>query len=206
MFVVMRDIRGKSALEAADILTEKLEEEKDIYFSKNERFHLHGGNTRQMRLILARFTAYLEAQCGQDVHFADYVERRGKKGYDVEHIWANHPERHKDEFEHAADFHDYRNRVGGLLLLPKAFNQSYSDLPYADKLKHYRGQNLLAQTFSSDTYDHNPGLKRFLESSGLKFHAHAAFKKADIEARSELYSKLAETIWNPVLIKQDAVE
>ena len=113
MFVVMRDIRGQSAAKVADVLTAKLDEEKDIFFSNNERFHLTGGNTRQMRLILARFTAYLEAACGQDVHFADYVERRGKKGYDVEHIWANHAGRHKDEFEHAADFQDYRNRVGG---------------------------------------------------------------------------------------------
>ncbi len=204
MFVVMRDIRGKGAEEVADILTDKLVEEKEIYFSENERFHLTGGNTRQMRLILARFTAYLEAQCGQDVHFAEYVERRGKKGYDIEHIWANHADRHREEFPHAADFQDYRNRVGGLLLLPKAFNQSYGDLPYTDKLKHYRGQNLLAQMLCADTYQHNPGLRRFLEASGLDFQAHAAFRKADIETRSELYRKLAEAIWNPALIRKDA--
>lgn len=203
MFVVMRDIRGLSAKAAAEALTAKLAEETEV-FSSNERYHLHGGNTRQMRLILARFTSYLETQCGLENHFAEYVERRGKKGYDVEHIWANHADRHKDEFEHAADFQDYRNRVGGLLLLPKAFNQSYGDLPYGDKLKHYRGQNVLAQTLCADTYEHNPGLKRFLEASDLDFHPHAAFKKADIEARSELYRKLAEMIWNPALLEQDA--
>jgi uncharacterized protein with ParB-like and HNH nuclease domain len=204
MFVVMRDIRGKSAPEIATILTEKLADEKEIYFAQNPRFHLHGGNTRQMRLILARFTAFLEAECGQDVHFAEYVERRGKKGYDVEHIWANHAERHKDEFQHAADFQDYRNRVGGLLLLPKAFNQSYGDLPYADKLKHYRGQNLLAQTLCAETYDHNPGLRRFLDRTNLNLHPHDAFKKADIEERSALYQMLAEAIWNPALLLQEA--
>jgi hypothetical protein len=204
MFVAMRDIRGKGAAEMAGILTAKLAEEKDIYFANNERFHLTGSNTRQVRLILARFTAYLEAQCGQEVHFAEYVERRGKKGYDIEHIWANHADRHKDEFEHTADFQEYRNRVGGLLLLPKAFNQSYGDLPYDAKLKHYRGQNLLAQTLCADTYEHNPGLKRFLETSGLEFRPHPAFKKADIEARSELYRKLAEAIWDPALIARDA--
>jgi hypothetical protein len=204
MFVVMKDIRGKSVSEIAEILMIKLADEKDVHFSQNARFHLHGGNTRQIRLILARFTAFLEAECGQDVHFAEYVERRGKKGYDIEHIWANHPERHKDEFHHAADFQDYRNRVGGLLLLPKAFNQSYGDLPYCDKLKHYRGQNLLAQTLCADTYERNPGLRRFLERTSLTFRPRDSFKKADIEARSALYESLAELIWDPALLLRDA--
>jgi hypothetical protein len=204
MFLVMRDIRGRSAADAAAILIAKLDEEKELHFAQNERFHLSGGNTKQMRLILARFTSYLEAECGQDVHFADYVERRGRKGYDIEHIWANHADQHADEFRHAADFQEYRNRVGGLLLLPKAFNQSYGDLPYGDKINHYRGQNLLAQTLCPETYDHNPGLARFLQASGLAFHAHPNFKKADIEERTELYRKLAELVWSPTLIAEDA--
>jgi hypothetical protein len=33
----------------------------------------------------------------------------------------------------------------------------------------------------------------------------ATFKKADIEDRSLLYRKLAEAIWNPALIADDAV-
>ena len=90
------------------------------------------------------------------------------------------------------------------MLLPKAFNQSYGDLPYADKLKHYRGQNLLAQTLCAETYDHNPGLRRFLDRTNLNLHPHDAFKKADIEERSALYQMLAEAIWNPALLLQEA--
>ncbi|MGC1178654.1 MAG: hypothetical protein WA884_06425 [Methyloceanibacter sp.] len=52
---------------------------------------------------------------------------------------------------------------------------------------------------SADTYDHNPGFRRFLDSSGLNFHAHDKFKKADIEGRTTLYRRLAETIWDPAL-------
>jgi Protein of unknown function (DUF1524) len=37
----------------------------------------------------------------------------------IEHIWADHPELHKDQFAHPSDFQEYRNRIGGLLLLPK---------------------------------------------------------------------------------------
>jgi len=203
MFLVMRDIRGRSATELAKVLTAKLAEEKEL-FATNDRFHLHGGNGRQVRRILARFTSFLEAQCGSPIHFSDYVQRRGKKGYEIEHIWANHPERHKDEFVHAADFKDYRNRIGGLLLLPKSFNASYGDLPYEEKRKHYRGQNILAQTLCADTYQHNPGLRQFLESTGLNFHAHDSFSRADIEERTLLYQKLADVIWNPALLTQEA--
>jgi len=64
---------------------------------------------------------------------------------------------------------------------------------------YYRGQNILAQSLSADTYDHNPGFRRFLDSSGLNFHAHDKFKKADIEGRTTLYRRLAETIWDPAL-------
>jgi hypothetical protein len=116
----------------------------------------------------------------------------------------NHPERHKDEFEHAADFQEYRNRIGGLLLLPKSFNTSYGDLPYDQKRRHYRGQNILAQSLCADTYDHNPGFTRFLQGTGLNFQPHDTFKKAEIEERGRLYQKLAETIWNPALLLRDA--
>ena len=203
MFLIMKEIRGRAAVEVAKLLTDKLSEDQEV-FGSNSRFHLHGGNRRQIRRILARFTSYLEVKCGLPDHFTEYAQRRRKDGFEVEHIWANHPERHKDEFQHAADFQEYRNRIGGLLLLPKSFNAPYGDLPYEEKLKHYRGQNVLAQTLCRDTYQRNPGLQRFLESSGLAFCAHDHFKRADIEERTTLYQKLAEAIWNPALLMADA--
>src|SRR5256885_12036698 len=33
----------------------------------------------------------------------------GKVRYEVEHIWADHPERHMDEFAHEADFSRHRS-------------------------------------------------------------------------------------------------
>jgi hypothetical protein len=121
----------------------------------------------------------------------------GKTRYEVEHIWAEHPERHTDEFEHAADFAEYRNRIGGLLLLPKKFNASYGDLTYEEKLPHYLEQNLLALSLHPQCYEHNPGFLRFKELSGLPFVPLTQFKKADVESRSQLYTKIAERIWNP---------
>jgi len=95
------------------------------------------------------------------------------------------------------DFAEYRNRIGGLLLLPKSFNSSYGGLRYAGKRDHYYGQNLLAQSLHEKAYIHDPGFRRFVDETGLPFRAHPEFKKADMDARQELYRALAEQIWNP---------
>ena len=130
MFLVIRDIRGKSIPELATILRDKLAAE-EVDFATNERFRLHGQNGRQIHRLLARMTDFVETSSGMAPRYAEYSTRSGKNGYEVEHIWADHPERHADEFSHPADFQEYRNHLGGLLLLPKSFNASYGDLAYA---------------------------------------------------------------------------
>jgi hypothetical protein len=196
MFVIMKEIRGLTASDVANLLTKRLKQEEER-FSSNDRFRLHGMNRRQIQRLLARITDFVETSSGLPSRYEEYVSGRGQKAYEVEHIWADHPEWHKDEFDHPSDFEDYRNRIGGLLLLPKSFNASYGDLPYAKKRKHYLKQNLLAQTLHEDAYQNNPGLKRFLRDSGLKFEPHPDFKKTDLDKRSTLYLKLAERIWDP---------
>jgi len=203
MFVIMRDIRGKNALELATLLTDRLNAEKET-FASNDSFRLHGMNGRQIHHLLARMTDYVETRSGLASRYSEYVQRGGKNSYEVEHIWANHPELHTDEFAHPNDFKDYRNRIGGLLLLPKSFNASYGDLPYDQKLPHYLEQNLLARSLNTQVYQHNPGFAQFIAASGLNFKAHPEFKKTDLDARQELYQKLAELIWNPDRLAQEA--
>lgn len=203
MFLVMRDIRGKSAADLAAALRERLDGETET-FASNDRFRLHGMNGRQIHRLLARMTDYIETRSGQASRYAEYAQR-GRKGYEIEHVWADHPGRHSDEFSDSSEFQEYRNRIGGLLLLPKSFNASYGDLPYGKKREHYVGQNLLARSLHERAYDHNPGFKRFLGESGLAFRAHAEFKKADLDARQVLYQQLAERIWNPERLAQEAV-
>lgn len=200
--VILR-IRGKSAAELADILTERLNGEEQS-FASNERFRLHGMNGRQIHRLLARMTDYVETRSGQASRYVEYVRRQGKNGYEVEHIWANHFERHSDEFDHPTDFAEYRNRIGDLLLLPKNFNASYGDKTFAEKREHYYGQNLLAQSLHEKAYDLNPGFRRFREESGLAFRPHAEFKKADLDARQELYRCIAEQIWSPDVLQREA--
>ena len=195
MFVVMRDIRGL----APDALAHKLHEflcKESETFADNDRLRMHQQNRYALHRILARLTDYVETQSGQPSRYLDYVSE-GKTRYEVEHIWADHWERHTADFEHPADFAEHRNRIGGLLLLPKSFNASYGDLNYADKLPHYNTQNLLARSLHSQCYERHPGFLHFKDQSGLPFVAHEEFSAADLGQRSDLYRQIAERIWNP---------
>ena len=205
MFLVMRDIRGRSAQELAGVLGERLDAESEAFAvnDRNARFGLHAMNGPQIHRLLARMTDYLETQSGQVSRYAEYAQR-GRQGYEIEHIWADRSERHVEEFAHPSEFAEYRNHIGGLVLLPKSFNGSYGDLPYAEKRGHYLSQNLLARSLHEQAYDHNPGFRRFIAKSGLPFRAHAEFKKVDLDARQNLYRQLAERIWDPERLTQEA--
>ena len=146
-------------------------------------------------------TDYVAVQSGESSRYLEYM-RTGKNSYEIEHIWANHLEYHNDEFVHEFEFEAYRNRIGGLLLLPKSVNASSGDDPYAKKRKVYAGQNLLAKSLTEQAYTNNPGFIRFIEDSGLLFHPHPEFKKADLDARQTLYLRLAEQIWDPERLKE----
>lgn len=195
MFVLMRNIRGLPADALARMLYESLAAETET-FASNDRLRLHQQNRYPLHRILARLTDYVETQSGHPSRYLDYV-REGRTRYEVEHIWANHAERHTDEFSHAADFAEHRNRIGALLLLPRSFNASYGDLTYAEKLPHYNTQNLLARSLHPHCYDHNPGFLRFREQSGLPFSPITECRRTDIEARTLLYRQIAERIWDP---------
>jgi hypothetical protein len=195
MFLVMRDIRGLAPAPLAKSLRESLGKEGET-FGTNDHLRVHQQNRYALHRFLARLTDYVEIQSAQPSRYAELVAEGGNR-YEVEHIWADHPERHTEEFGHAADFAEYRSRIGGLLLLPKKFNASYGDLPYAEKLPQYYSQNLLARSLNPQCYQLNPGFKQFLQRSGLPFRPHEHFEKSDIEERSALYRQLAQQIWNP---------
>ncbi len=196
MFLVMRDIRGLAPKPLAVKLHETLQKEEETFATEN-RLYMHQQNRWYLRRILARLTDYVEQQSDMPSRYLVYVSSTEKDPYEVEHIWADRPERHTNEFGHPRDFADYRNRIGGLLLLPKSFNASYGDLPYEQKLPHYDSQNLLARSLYPKCYDNNPRFMRFVQSSGLPFQPYTQFRKAELDARSALYRQIAERVWNP---------
>lgn len=202
MFLVMRDIRRLDPEPLAQKLRETLLKEQET-FATTDRLYVHQQNGKYIHRLLARMADYIEQQSGLPSRYMEYVNGRDGVRYELEHIWADKPERHADEFPHPGDFTDYRNRIGGLLLLPKSFNASYGALPYQEKLPHYNTQNLLARSLHPLCYDHNPGFAKFISESNLPFKPHSDFRKADLDARQDLLRKLAEQIWNPDLLLQE---
>ena len=191
MFSLIRDIRGKNTGELAELLYEKLEED-NVTFAHNNQYRLQNNrDKKRIRLILARMTDYVETQSGQDSRYEVYIK------YDVEHIWANHPELHEEEFSHEIEFQEYRNRIGGLLLLPPKRNKVFSDLPYEKKLERYLEENLLAQSLHERTYERDPNFREFIQRGHLSFRSCPNFKKSDLDDRQKLYQQLAKRIWNP---------
>lgn len=202
MFLVMKDIRRCKVDDLAKKLYDKLESEEEN-FENNSEYHrqgvglyLHQQNRKVLHRILARMTDFIEVRAGMASRFAEYIGS-GNVAYEVEHIWADKFARHQDEFNHPEDFKEQRNRIGGLLLLPKSFNASYGDKTYKEKLDHYFSQNLLAKSLHPKCYEHNPGFLKVLNETNLPFECIENFTKSSIDRRGELYTLIAKQVWNP---------
>ena len=194
------EIRGLSSDELIDLLMQKLT--KYVAQFTRRDFGLHQQNRRRVHQILARFADYIGTQCGEPRRFEEFMTRGQEDPFEIEHIWANNYDRDGQEFGHPHDFEQYRNRVGCLLLLPKSFNASFRDDPYNEKRPRYFGQNHLAKTLDSQTYERNPKFLDFKDRSELPFRPHTEFSKADLDERSELYRQIAMQIWSPDSIRQ----
>lgn len=195
MYSLVKEIRDKSVEELAQIFKQKASQiTENLGGIKSLR--IHGQNRRFIQFLLARITSHIEAKSKIKSTFYDYIRKDIAKPFQVEHIWSDKFEEHKDEFEQRDEFEQHRNKVSALILLPEGFNQSYGALAYEKKLPHYFGQNLLAKTLSLMCYERNPNFLRYKEESGLPFKQHEHFKKRDITQRQELYQKILEEIYN----------
>ena len=147
-------------------------------------------NRRLIHRLLAQIDSLFGDKFGLAFALRRIRVRRGQKAYEVEHIWADHPERHADEFPHPSDFEEFRNRIGGLLLLPK------SSMPataiYRTRMRRSPNRPNSHTTTRRTCWRApfirllrtQPGFLRFIHESGLPFEAHPQFKKADIEKRA----------------------
>ncbi len=195
VFVATKNIRGLDIAELSQELFKQLDE-LDERFDSMDRLRLNQQNRKPLHRVLARLTDYLEVESGNG---PTYLEMTGgaRVKYEIEHIWANHAERHTDEFAHPSDFADHRNLVGDLLLLNKKFNASFGDKTYEEKLPHYYAQNLLARSLNSKCYENNPGFVAFVKRTGLPFKPYESFNAEAVIERGELYRQLAGVVWNP---------
>lgn len=194
MYSLVKEIRGLDLPALQTLLTQKLADMQETFAGMAE-FRLHGQNKRFVKFLLARMTAWCEQQAGMSTDFVTYYEPASGKPFEVEHIWADKFARHNDEFEQEHEFQNYRNRLGDLVLLPRGTNQSYGDLPYAEKQAHYVKENLLVKSLTPLAFENNPNFQALIHQHHLPFRAHAQFKKQDIETRQALYQAICECIW-----------
>lgn len=195
VFQLSKEIRGLSLAKLRQLLIKRLKQDyAELDFS--EELYLHGRNAKHIHRLLARMTDWIETESRQPGRYLEYIVRSGKNAYEIEHIWANHYSRYKDQFEHQKDFEDYRNYLGGLILLPKKINASLNDSTYKHKLKHYLKENLLARSLHEKCYENNPGFLKMVKQTGLSFKAYDDFNIKEFDERQELYSLVAERIWS----------
>jgi len=158
-------------------------------------FRLHGQNRKFVKHLLSRISSYLDIVVGKHNSYVSYHHPDGRQ-FEIEHIWGNKFNEHRDEFEQEQDFQEWRNSIGALILLPNGTNQSFTSDKYEDKIKHYLKENTYAQTLHSDYYEKNPNFLKSEKVKELDFKPHSEFKKKDIEERTELVKKICKQLWS----------
>lgn len=209
MYLLCNDIRGKSLPELVSILTNKLTQ-SDITFegsvSKGRTgingLSLNQFSRRYIYHLLARVTSFVEVGSGKPDLFDKYVDRSSPNPCDIEHIWANDFDQYRTECASQQEFDEFRNRVGGLLLLPADVNRSYQDKPFKDKSPHYAKQNLYAASLTGSTYEHQPQFDNFRSTRGLAFKPYEKFGKFEQMERTLLIQQIANLIWSPDRLKE----
>jgi len=159
------------------------------------QFRLHGMNRKFVKHLLCRISAHLDKLVGKDIKYPQYFSPKGKP-FEIEHIWADKFDEHKDEFEQIVDFQTWRNNIGALILLPQGTNQSFNSDQYGDKRDHYIKENTYAQTLHEKYYEKNPNFLKSESVAELGFKSHQTFKKDDIVERNKVVQRICEQIWD----------
>lgn len=194
MFNVIKKIRENDIDSLRVNLTEEVNEIPQKWEAIAD-FRLHGMNRKFVKHLLSRISAFIDNQAGKDTTYVTYHHPNGKP-FQIEHIWGDNFEEHKDEFEQIGDFQWWRNSIGALILIPQGTNQSYKDAPYEDKLGHYLKENTYAQTLHQTFYSKNPNFLNSPVLQSFQFEPHEQFKTADIAQRTAVVQRICEWIWN----------
>ncbi len=194
MYTLVKELRGKDLDSMRTFLQGKLDEMEESWDGLAE-FRLHGQNRRFVKFLLSRITGFIEQRSGAPTSFSTYFVSHGTKPYEVEHIWADKFDEHRDEFEQQHEFDSYRNRIGDLVLLPHGTNQSYGAMSYAEKIEHYLKENLFVKSLHAKAYENNPNFLEMAKTLGIPFKAHKSFNKTDIDERQALVQSICKVIW-----------
>jgi hypothetical protein len=159
---------------------------------------MRGTNYRQVKYILARLTAYVESGCKVDLGAEHYLE--SPYPWQVEHVFANHPERYSAKVPDPDAFRSLRARLGVLLLLPSSDNASFNDAPYDEKIGYYSRHNRLAAILDPKSQQRNPNVRNFISKNGLGslFHGFGEHPEITVvvDSRGLLYQELCREVWS----------
>jgi hypothetical protein len=164
-------------------------------------FGMRGNNKAQVRYLLARLTAYVETGCDKPNLLADYLSE--ERTWQIEHLYANHPQRHSHEVPDPVTFRSLRARLGVLVLLRRSDNASYNDLPLETKRRRYARENGLAAILAPDHRKNNPALRTFIARNNIESHFREFGSETMprvAEIRGELYRRLCARIWDPAAL------
>ena len=201
MFNLIKLIRNNQVDSLAENLTRETFEIEQKLDAINS-FGLHGQNRKFVKHLLSRISSHLDILVGKDNNYVSYHHPNGRQ-FEIEHLWGNKFNEHKDEFDQELDFQNWRNSIGALVLLPNGTNQSFNSDKYEDKIKHYQKENTYAQTLTEIYYEKNPNFLKPQLISELQFKAHPELKKDDITQRNELVHRICEQIWSTEYYKTE---
>ena len=194
MFNIIKSIRNNDLEELGNNLTEAITA-IDQDWDAIDAFGMHGQNGRFIKHLLARITGFVDESVGKPNNYVSFYNPKGKQ-FEIEHLWGNKFDEHKDEFDQENDFRIWRNSIGALILLPNGTNQSFSSDRYKDKLSHYLKENTYAQSLHPECYIKNPNFLKATQLSNVDFEPHTELKKDNIQQRDKVVKQLCETIWN----------
>ena len=186
-----------TAQDVTDVLERELADE-DTPFLAFRTYGKRGNNSRQIRYLLARITAYVAVSLEKPNEVRAYLNP--DRPWQIEHIFANHRERHP-EIKDPLVFRAVRDRLGVLVLLKDRDNNSLNDLTYDAKVGKYSRQNDLVAILNSGHRENNPDLRDFIKTNHLESLFRSFGSKETLEqiaaVRQDLYLRLCQLIWDP---------
>jgi len=192
---IIQKIRDKDLDGIKEVLKEFIND-LDEHWEGFGEFSLRSQNKTFVKFLLARMTQYIEEEIGINSSVYNYMNTDQKVPFEIEHLLPDTYDEYKDHFSDRSEFEEYRDKIGGLILLPRGFNQSFHASTYEEKVKHYDGQNILARSLNPLCYSKNPTFTRYIEKEDLPFKPHAHMYKEELDQRTDLYKKICQKFWN----------
>jgi len=213
-FALTKQVRGKGVNEIKAMLALLMDEVAlSIPLLANSSYKTV--KRQDLLHILARLAAHLEdeLELTNKVGFPDYINRsKGAKTFDIEHVVAatNGVAIGQDDAGVAIVTDElttgWREKIGGLILLPRGRNRSLKDKGYAEKRNVYATENVLAASLTDAFYQNHPNATNFISKQVAPLTRVVSFTADASTARAELYCWIAARIWDKANLNEIAPE